>query len=113
MIFFSPKLHIIVIIAAMGIAFFLPPVGVGLTIAAGIARVVVGATDPNPAHAGRGFEVLRAAGVEVTTGVLERECTDLNLIFNHWITSGGPRPTDSVYSSTPLASTVKWAMACS
>ena len=29
----------IVIIAAMGIAFFLPPVGVGLTIAAGIARV--------------------------------------------------------------------------
>jgi diaminohydroxyphosphoribosylaminopyrimidine deaminase/5-amino-6-(5-phosphoribosylamino)uracil reductase len=52
--------------------------------------VVVGATDPNPAHAGRGFEVLRAAGVEVITGVLERDCTDLNLIFNHWITSNGP-----------------------
>ena len=29
----------IVVIAAMGIAFFLPPVGVGLTIAAGIGRV--------------------------------------------------------------------------
>jgi C4-dicarboxylate transporter DctM subunit len=29
----------IVIVAAMGIAFFLPPVGVGLSIAAGIARV--------------------------------------------------------------------------
>ncbi|MCC7042519.1 MAG: TRAP transporter large permease subunit, partial [Acidobacteria bacterium] len=29
----------IVIVAAMGIAFFLPPVGVGLTIAAGIGRV--------------------------------------------------------------------------
>jgi diaminohydroxyphosphoribosylaminopyrimidine deaminase/5-amino-6-(5-phosphoribosylamino)uracil reductase len=59
-------------------------------IAAGIKRVVVGATDPNPAHAGRGFEVLRAAGVEVITGVLERECSDLNLIFNHWITHNSP-----------------------
>jgi diaminohydroxyphosphoribosylaminopyrimidine deaminase/5-amino-6-(5-phosphoribosylamino)uracil reductase len=59
-------------------------------VASGIKRVVVGATDPNPAHAGRGFEVLRAAGVEVITGVLERDCTDLNLIFNHWITSNGP-----------------------
>ena len=29
----------IVIVAAMGIAFFLPPIGVGLSIAAGIARV--------------------------------------------------------------------------
>jgi diaminohydroxyphosphoribosylaminopyrimidine deaminase/5-amino-6-(5-phosphoribosylamino)uracil reductase len=61
-----------------------------LLIAAGIKRVVAGATDPNPAHAGQGFEVLRAAGVEVVSGVLERECTDLNLIFNHWITRGTP-----------------------
>ena len=59
-------------------------------IAAGIKRVVVGATDPDPRHCGRGFEILRAAGIEVITGVLERECTDLNLIFNHWITTGGP-----------------------
>jgi C4-dicarboxylate transporter DctM subunit len=34
----DPVHYGIVIIAAMGIAFFLPPVGVGLTIAAGIAR---------------------------------------------------------------------------
>jgi diaminohydroxyphosphoribosylaminopyrimidine deaminase/5-amino-6-(5-phosphoribosylamino)uracil reductase len=58
--------------------------------AAGLKRVVVGATDPNPAHAGRGFEVLRAAGVDVTTGVLEHACTDLNMIFNHWITRQRP-----------------------
>ncbi len=58
--------------------------------AAGLRRVVVGATDPNPAHAGRGLTGLRAAGVEVTAGVLERECTDLNLIFNHGITQNGP-----------------------
>ena len=57
---------------------------------AGITRVVIGATDPNPAHAGKGFEVLRAGGVEVETGVLADECADLNLIFNHWITTGLP-----------------------
>jgi diaminohydroxyphosphoribosylaminopyrimidine deaminase/5-amino-6-(5-phosphoribosylamino)uracil reductase len=61
-----------------------------LIIGAGVKRVVAGTTDPNPLHAGRGFEVLRAAGVEVVTGVLERDCTDLNLIFNHWITRGTP-----------------------
>jgi diaminohydroxyphosphoribosylaminopyrimidine deaminase/5-amino-6-(5-phosphoribosylamino)uracil reductase len=59
-------------------------------LAAGLKKVVVGATDPNPAHAGRGFEILRRAGVEVVTGVLERECADLNLIFNRWITGRGP-----------------------
>jgi diaminohydroxyphosphoribosylaminopyrimidine deaminase/5-amino-6-(5-phosphoribosylamino)uracil reductase len=57
---------------------------------AGLTRVVVGATDPNPAHAGKGHDLLRAGGVEVTSGVLEAECADLNLIFNHWITTGRP-----------------------
>jgi diaminohydroxyphosphoribosylaminopyrimidine deaminase / 5-amino-6-(5-phosphoribosylamino)uracil reductase len=57
---------------------------------AGIRRVVVGATDPNPSHAGRGFDLLRAAGVEVASGVLANECEDLNLIFNHWMTKGSP-----------------------
>jgi diaminohydroxyphosphoribosylaminopyrimidine deaminase/5-amino-6-(5-phosphoribosylamino)uracil reductase len=59
-------------------------------IGAGIRRVVAGATDPNPLHAGRGFEVLRDAGVEVVTGVLGAKCSDLNLIFNHWITRKEP-----------------------
>ncbi|HEY0944519.1 MAG TPA: bifunctional diaminohydroxyphosphoribosylaminopyrimidine deaminase/5-amino-6-(5-phosphoribosylamino)uracil reductase RibD [Opitutaceae bacterium] len=58
--------------------------------AAGISRVVVGATDPNPEHAGRGFEVLRAAGVEVISGVLGRKCADLNLLFNHWMATSLP-----------------------
>ncbi len=75
-------------------------------IASGLKRVVVGATDPNPAHAGRGFAVLRAAGIEVITGVLERECSDLNLIFNHWITQGGPLITAKV------ASTLDGKIAC-
>ncbi len=58
--------------------------------AAGFTRVVIGATDPNPAHAGHGYEVLRAAGIDVVTGVLAGECADLNLIFNHNIVTGSP-----------------------
>jgi len=54
-------------------------------IAAGIKRVVIGATDPNPHHAGKGFRILRRAGIAVTYGVLADECTRLNEAFNHWI----------------------------
>ena len=39
-----------------------------------VARVVVGVCDPNPLVSGRGFERMRAAGIEVESGVLEREC---------------------------------------
>ena len=59
-------------------------------LAAGLRRVVVGATDPTPGHAGHGFEVLRQAGVEVVSGVLEAECNDLNLIARHWSAHGTP-----------------------
>jgi diaminohydroxyphosphoribosylaminopyrimidine deaminase / 5-amino-6-(5-phosphoribosylamino)uracil reductase len=59
-------------------------------LAAGIKRVVVAATDPNPAHAGRAYKILRAQGVEVTTGVLGAESAHLNRSFNHWITTGQP-----------------------
>jgi diaminohydroxyphosphoribosylaminopyrimidine deaminase / 5-amino-6-(5-phosphoribosylamino)uracil reductase len=62
----------------------------GAIIASGIRRVVAGASDPNPAHAGRGFEILRQAGIQVTAGVLQDECTELNFVFNHWITRGEP-----------------------
>ena len=54
-------------------------------IAARIKRVVVGATDPNPRHAGKGFKVLRRAGIEVDQGILSEDCTHLNEAFNHWI----------------------------
>jgi diaminohydroxyphosphoribosylaminopyrimidine deaminase/5-amino-6-(5-phosphoribosylamino)uracil reductase len=56
----------------------------------GLRRVVAGATDPNPEHSGKGFQILRAAGVEVLHGVLDAECRDLNLIFNQWITTRTP-----------------------
>lgn len=54
-------------------------------LAADIRRVVVAATDPNPKHAAKGFEILRQAGVTVTMGVLAEEVTRLNEAFNHWI----------------------------
>ena len=62
-------------------------------IAAGIREVVVGATDPNPKHAGRGFAILRRAGIVVTQGVLKAECAALNEAFNHWIVHGTPLVT--------------------
>jgi diaminohydroxyphosphoribosylaminopyrimidine deaminase/5-amino-6-(5-phosphoribosylamino)uracil reductase len=54
-------------------------------IAAGIRRVVIGATDPNPNHAGRGFKILQRARIAVARGVLSGECAKLNETFNHWI----------------------------
>jgi len=59
-------------------------------IAAGIRRVVIGATDPNPKHAGRGFRILRRAGIEVVHEVLRDECAKLNEAFNHWIVHRTP-----------------------
>lgn len=56
----------------------------------GFARVVIGAVDPNPAHAGRGVEILRAAGIEVEAGILAEECTALNRAFNKWIVTRVP-----------------------
>jgi diaminohydroxyphosphoribosylaminopyrimidine deaminase/5-amino-6-(5-phosphoribosylamino)uracil reductase len=55
-----------------------------------LGRVVVGATDPNPRHAGRAYAILKKAGVAVTFGVLAGECAALNRSFNHWISTGRP-----------------------
>jgi len=52
-----------------------------LIIAKKIPRVVVGCRDPFPEVDGKGIEKLRAAGVEVEVGVLEKECIGLNKRF--------------------------------
>jgi diaminohydroxyphosphoribosylaminopyrimidine deaminase / 5-amino-6-(5-phosphoribosylamino)uracil reductase len=57
-----------------------PPCAPAL-IAAGLARVVVGCTDPNPPVAGKGIEQLRAAGIEVELGILEAEAKQLNAAY--------------------------------
>src|SRR5262245_20191788 len=59
-------------------------------VAAGIRRVVVGATDPNPRHRGRAFRVLRRAGIAVVHDVLADEAARLNEPFNHWIANRTP-----------------------
>ncbi len=56
----------------------------------GIKRVVVGMRDPNPRVSGGGCEFLRERGLEVTTGVLEKECRSLNEEYIRFVTTGRP-----------------------
>ncbi|MDT4898780.1 MAG: diaminohydroxyphosphoribosylaminopyrimidine deaminase [Acidobacteriota bacterium] len=59
-------------------------------IRAGIARVVASIDDPNLLVSGKGFATLRAAGVELRTGVLEREATRLNEAYLHSVRTARP-----------------------
>ena len=59
-------------------------------IKAGIARVVVALTDPDPRVAGGGLQRLRDAGVEVIAGVLEAEAAHQNRAFLHRVRTGRP-----------------------
>jgi diaminohydroxyphosphoribosylaminopyrimidine deaminase / 5-amino-6-(5-phosphoribosylamino)uracil reductase len=59
-------------------------------IRAGIARVVASIEDPNPLVSGKGFADLRAASLEVQTGLLEREATRLNEAYIHSIRHARP-----------------------
>lgn len=60
-------------------------------IAAGISRVVVAMVDPNPLVAGKGVEKLRAAGIVVELGVLEKSARELNPGFIKRMELGMPR----------------------
>ena len=62
-------------------------------IKAGIRRVVASMADPNPKVSGRGFEQLRAAGVEVEVGGLEQEARRLNEAFARYVRHGLPLVT--------------------
>src|ERR1700722_13997246 len=62
-------------------------------IAAGVTRVVAAIADPNPAVAARGFKQLRAAGIQVSTGLREVEARRLNEGFARWIVSRKPLVT--------------------
>ncbi len=59
-------------------------------IRSGIRRVVAGTTDPNPIHSGKGFRILKRAGLAVTSGILAEECANLNEAFNYWISQRLP-----------------------
>lgn len=57
------------------------------------ARVVIGTTDPNPLVSGQGIEILREGGIKTETGVLEKECLELNRFFFKYIRTGLPYVT--------------------
>lgn len=56
----------------------------------GLTKLVIGATDPNPRHSGRGIDLLKKAGLQVRAGVLAGECSQLNESYNKWIQTGRP-----------------------
>ena len=66
-----------------------PPCAEAL-VAAGVSRVVAAMSDPNPLVAGKGLAMLRAAGIEATSGLLENEARELNIGFVSRMTRGRP-----------------------
>ncbi|MEE8177827.1 MAG: bifunctional diaminohydroxyphosphoribosylaminopyrimidine deaminase/5-amino-6-(5-phosphoribosylamino)uracil reductase RibD, partial [Acidobacteriota bacterium] len=62
-------------------------------LAAGVKRLVAAMPDPNPRVAGRGFEQLRQAGVEVETGLCREQAERLNESFARYIRTGLPLVT--------------------
>ena len=95
-------------------------------VAAGIKRVVAAMRDPNPLVAGRGFDRLQVAGIEIQEGLYEAEARKLNEAFAKYIryktpfvtlktamTLDGkiaPPPGDSISPSTmsSMAATGGW-----
>ena len=63
---------------------------VAALISAGIARVCVGAVDPNPLVSGRGIAWLMDKGVSVSVGVCGEACARLHDPFFKWILTGRP-----------------------
>ncbi|WDE98671.1 bifunctional diaminohydroxyphosphoribosylaminopyrimidine deaminase/5-amino-6-(5-phosphoribosylamino)uracil reductase RibD [Lentisphaera profundi] len=59
-------------------------------IESGISKVIYGCTDTNPEHAGRGFNYLLQAGVQVEGPILEEKCLWINRFFFKWINDNKP-----------------------
>lgn len=51
----------------------------------GIKRCIVASLDPNPLVSGRGIKMLQEAGIEVITGVMDKEAKELNRVFMKYI----------------------------
>jgi diaminohydroxyphosphoribosylaminopyrimidine deaminase/5-amino-6-(5-phosphoribosylamino)uracil reductase len=78
----------------------------------GIARAVAAVEDPDPRVKGKGFAMLRAAGVDVSTGLLEQEASELNAGFFRRFTENRPLATLKIAQSadgkTAWAADDKW-----
>ncbi len=57
---------------------------------AGIKRVLAPVEDPNPKVSGKGFAHLRAAGVEVSVGLLASDAEKVNEKYFHFMREGRP-----------------------
>lgn len=66
---------------------------------AGVARVIAALGDPDPRVNGRGFDNLRAAGIQVQTGLLEVEARELNVGFVKRMQTGLPWTRVKIASS--------------
>lgn len=69
-----------------------PPCAPAL-VAAGVARVVIAAIDPDERVGGRGITYLRDRGIKVEVGLLEREARVLNAPYFHHRSTGRPLVT--------------------
>ncbi len=75
------------------------PPCVNALIDAGIKRVVVAMQDPNPLVAGQGLAVLREAGIQVETGLMEKEALALNPGFISLMSRGRPYVRSKIAAS--------------
>lgn len=75
-----------------------PPCAKGL-VEAGIAKVIVACSDPNPLVAGKGVQILKEAGIHVEVGLCETEARQLNLGFLKAMSTGMPYVRLKVASS--------------
>jgi diaminohydroxyphosphoribosylaminopyrimidine deaminase/5-amino-6-(5-phosphoribosylamino)uracil reductase len=66
------------------------PPCVDVLIEKGIKRVVMGTLDPNPLVNGKGAQILRGQGIEVTVGVLEQGARALNNVYFYHTQTGLP-----------------------
>ena len=66
------------------------PPCVDLIIEKQIPRVIIGQEDPFPEVSGKGIKLLREAGVEVHSGILENECKELNKRYLTYILQHRP-----------------------
>jgi diaminohydroxyphosphoribosylaminopyrimidine deaminase/5-amino-6-(5-phosphoribosylamino)uracil reductase len=66
------------------------PPCVDALVAAGVGRVVFAMQDPNPRVHGRGAEALRSAGIQVASGLMAGEATELNVGFVKRMERGSP-----------------------
>lgn len=58
-----------------------------------LKKIIIGSTNPHPEYGGSTIKKLRKAGVEIKTGVYEKECSELNKFYFKHVTQTFPYVT--------------------